>query len=77
MTLTTPRLRQGDCVRLAPGLGEDPAQLDQVIGIDEGHDRCWLRRCPLARPGSAVFEFPLQQVEAPVHHRPQLGPSRS
>ena len=77
MTRTTPRLRQGDCVRLSPRHGEDPAQLYQVIGVDECHDRCWLRRWPLARHGSPVFEFPLQQVEAPVHHRPQPGPSRS
>lgn len=52
--------QQGDCVRL---VGD--AQLYQVIGVDEHHDRCWLRRWPLARHGSEVFEISLQRVCGP------------
>ena len=42
----------------------------QVIGVDHGGDRCWLRRWPLARHGSPVFEISLHQLEARRHHRP-------
>jgi hypothetical protein len=41
---------------------ESDEQLYQVIGVDDHHDRCWLRRWPLARQGSEVFEISLQQV---------------
>ena len=57
------RLHQGDCIQLEV----DPAsesQLYQVIGLDPGRDRCWLRRWPLARHGSPVFEMSLRQVQA-------------
>jgi len=50
-------LHQGACVQL----GTD-GQLYQVIGIDHHHDRCWLRRWPLTRQGSEVFEISLQKV---------------
>jgi hypothetical protein len=50
-------LSQGDCVRI-----QADDQLYQVIGIDDHHNRCWLRRWPLARHGSQVFEISLQQV---------------
>jgi hypothetical protein len=55
---------QGDCVRL-----EADDQLYQVIGVDDHHDRCWLRRWPLARHGSEVFEISLQQVRPARPHR--------
>ena len=55
---------QGDCVSI-----EADDQLYQVIGVDDRHDRCWLRRWPLARHGSEVFEISLQQVRpARPHH---------
>ncbi|MEX1317519.1 MAG: hypothetical protein AB1Z22_10385 [Synechococcaceae cyanobacterium] len=55
---------QGDCVRI-----QTDDQLYQVIGVDDRHDRCWLRRWPLARHGSEVFEISLQQVRlARPHH---------
>ena len=60
---TATRLHQGDCIQLA----DDPCsdhQLYQVIGLDPHHDRCWLRRWPLARHGSPVFEMSLRQVQA-------------
>jgi hypothetical protein len=56
---------QGDCVRL-----QADDQLYQVIGVDDRHDRCWLRRWPLARQGSEVFEISLQQVRPARPHRP-------
>ena len=41
LSLTEPlhTLNQGDCVHL-----EADEQLYQVIGVDDRHDRCWLRR---------------------------------
>ena len=64
MTSGTPaRLHQGDCIQLAG----DPSSKDQlylVIGLDPHQDRCWLRRWPLARHGSPVFEMSLRQVQA-------------
>jgi hypothetical protein len=73
MTRSTPLLHQGDCIQL-PDDGED-GPLYQVIGIDDRGDRCWLRRWPMARQGSPVFEFPLHQLQtnqpqARGHHRP-------
>ncbi|CAK6693980.1 hypothetical protein VB734_02390 [Synechococcus sp. BA-124 BA4] len=49
----------------------------QVIGVDALRDRCWVRRWPLARHGSPVFEVSIRQVE--LHHLPQSRscPSRS
>ena len=43
---STVNLHQGACVQL-----ESDEQLYQVIGVDDHHDRCWLRRWPLARQG--------------------------
>ncbi|CAK6700668.1 hypothetical protein [Synechococcus sp. CBW1107] len=40
----------------------------QVIGVDASRDRCWVRRWPLARHGSPVFEVSIRQVE--LHHLP-------
>ena len=72
-------LHQGDCIQLPPaaiGVLEplDPAgadtQLFQVIGVDQHGNRCWVRRWPLARHGSPVFELPLGQVQGALPHRP-------
>ena len=45
-------------------------QLYQVIGVDQNGDRAWLRRWPLARHGSPVFEISLQQLQERQPHRP-------
>jgi len=45
-------------------------QLYQVIGVDQNGGRCWLRRWPLARYGSPVFELPLGQLQGALPHRP-------
>lgn len=50
--------------------GGESGQLYQVIGVDPSGDRCWLRRWPLARRGSPVFEVSLGQLEAGRRHRP-------
>jgi hypothetical protein len=72
-------LHQGDCIQLLPaaiGVCEplDPAeavaQLFQVISVDQHGNRCWVRRWPLARHGSPVFELPLGQVQGALPHRP-------
>jgi hypothetical protein len=65
---TAARLHQGDCIHLA-GDPSSQDQLYQVIGLDPHHDRCWLRRWPLARHGSPVFEMSLRQVQARGHRR--------
>lgn len=52
-------LHQGDCVNLRSDEG-----IFQVIGIDDQHDRCWVRRWPIEpKVGSPVFEIPLAQVD--------------
>jgi len=70
MTSSIPHLHQGDCIQL-PDDGED-GPLYQVIGVDDRGDRCWLRRWPMARQGSPVFEIPLHQLQRPPksQHRP-------
>ena len=50
-------LHQGDCVQL-----DSSDDLFQVIGIDDYHNRCWLRRWPLLPHGSPVFEVSIQQI---------------
>jgi hypothetical protein len=65
-------LHQGDCVHL-----HTDEHLYQVIGVDTTHDRCWVRRWPLARHGSPVFEISLQQVQLPHRARPQVCQPRS
>jgi len=57
---------QGECVRL--DLADE--HLYQVIGVDDRHNRCWVRRWPLARQGSQVFEISLQQVRPERPYRP-------
>jgi hypothetical protein len=61
---TTITPSQGECVHL-----DSDEQLYQVIGVDDRHDRCWLRRWPLARQGSEVFEISLQQIRPARPHR--------
>jgi len=51
-------LHHGDCVQLISDEG-----LFQVIGIDDTHKRCWIRRWPLPPKGSPVFEISIQQVD--------------
>ncbi len=50
-------VHQGDCINLLSGEGPF-----QVIGIDDDHNRCWIRQWPLATQGSPVFEVTLQQI---------------
>ena len=50
-------INQGDCVQL-----KDDNQLFQVIGIDNNHNKCWIRRWPLLTNGSPVFEVPTNQI---------------
>ena len=51
-------LHQGDCIQL-----QRSEELFQVIGIDDLHERCWVRRWPLLPKGSPVFEISMQQIE--------------
>jgi len=53
----TINLHQGDCVQLLSS-----KELFQVIGIDDEHEKCWIRRWPLLPKGSPVFEIPIQQI---------------
>ncbi len=50
-------LHQGDCIQLITG-----ETLFQVIGVDEKHQRCWVRHWPLLPKGSPVFEVSIQQI---------------
>ena len=75
-------LQQGDCVHLpSTSAFQEPVSRDpnlyQVIGVDEQHNRCWVRRWPLASDGSPVFEISLQQVRPEPHSQPlrSLQPS--
>jgi len=67
-------IHQGDCIRL-PADVTAPDQLYQVIAIDDRSNRCWLRRWPLARKGSPVFEISLGQVQGT--RIPQPRPSHA
>jgi hypothetical protein len=49
---------QGDCVHLT-----SDEHLYQVIGVDDHGNRCWVRRWPMARHGSPVFEISLHLVD--------------
>lgn len=51
-------LHQGDCVHLT-----SDEHLYQVIGVDDHQNRCWVRRWPMARHGSPVFEISLHLVD--------------
>ena len=50
----------GDCVQI-----QDAQDVFQVIGIDDKHKRCWIRRWPLIPSGCPVFEIPLKQIVPP------------
>ena len=50
-------LHQGDCVQL-----RDDKNLFQIIGIDNEHEKCWVRQWPLLPKGSPVFEISIQQI---------------
>ena len=51
------QLHQGDCIQLRNG-----DDLFQVIGVDNDHQRCWVRRWPLLPKGSPVFEVAIKQI---------------
>ena len=53
-------LNNGDCIHLLSD--ED---LFQVIGVDNKHKKCWVRRLPLLPQGSPVFEISMQQIAIP------------
>ena len=54
-------LHQGDCIKLRSGEGPF-----QVIGIDDDHDRCWIRQGTLDPHGCPVFEVALEQISTPT-----------
>lgn len=72
-------LHQGDTIRLPddgsirlPRTSANEESLYQVIALDAGHDRCWIRSWPLTRQGSPVFEISLQQAQRHGAQRPVL-----
>ena len=50
-------ISQGDCVYI-----KDKEDIFQVIGVDDEHQKCWVRRWPLRADGSPVFEIAIQQI---------------
>ena len=50
-------IHQGDCVHL-----KNKKELFQVLGIDNAHEKCWVRKWPLNSNGSPVFEISIKQV---------------
>ena len=50
-------LHQGDCVQLLSS-----QELVQVIGVDDQHEKCWVRHWPLPPKGSPVFEISIEQI---------------
>ena len=54
-------INQGDCVYL-----KNQEELFQVLGIDNSHEKCWVREWPLNPKGSPVFEISIKQV-SPNH----------
>ena len=68
-------LHQGDCITLTSDENCSDENLYQVIGVDDRHNRCWVRRWPLARHGSPVFEISLQQVASSNHPHPPRKPN--
>ena len=72
-------LHQGDTIRLPddgsirlPRTSANEDSLYQVIALDAGHDRCWIRSWPLTRQGAPVFEISLQQAQRHGAQRPVL-----
>ena len=54
-------INQGDCVYL-----KNQEELFQVLGIDNAYEKCWVRKWPLNRNGSPVFEISINQL-SPNH----------
>ena len=54
---TEKNINQGDCVYL-----KNQEELFQVLGIDNAHEKCWVREWPLSHNGSPVFEISIKQV---------------
>ena len=54
-------INQGDCVQLI-----NDQDLFQVIGVDDSHKKCWVRRWPLVTNGSPVFEISTNQIVLPT-----------
>ncbi len=50
-------LTQGDCIQLL-----EEESLFQVIGVDQEHEKCWVRKWPILPSGSPVFEISIQQI---------------
>ncbi len=50
-------IHQGDCVRLI-----NDKRLFQVLGIDDLHQRCWVRDWPMVKNGSPVYEISMKQI---------------
>ena len=50
-------INQGDCVHL-----KNQEELFQVLGIDNAHEKCWVREWPLTTNGSPVFEISIKQI---------------
>ena len=59
-------IKCGDLISLS----QKPGGTYQVVNIDEFSDCVWVRRWPLARHGSPVFEISLHQVASHSHHHP-------
>lgn len=57
---STVNLHQGACVHL-----ESDEQLYQVIGVDDHHDRCWLRRWPWRARDRKCLKFPCNRCALP------------
>ncbi|WP_320664746.1 hypothetical protein [Prochlorococcus sp. MIT 1223] len=55
--MTRCNINQGDCVKIL-----NEKDLFQVIGIDNSHEKCWIRRFPLLSNGSPVFEIPTSEI---------------
>ena len=54
-------VNQGDCVQLI-----NDQDLFQVIGVDNSHEKCWVRRWPLLTNGSPVFEISTNEIVVPT-----------
>jgi hypothetical protein len=45
-------------------LGDDKAATYELVSIEDDGDRCWLRRSPQTRIGSAAFPVASSRVKA-------------
>ena len=55
--MTSDNFSQGDCVQLL-----NEKNLFQIIGIDCEREKCWVRKWPLSKAGSPVFEIKMTQI---------------